>query len=44
MHSTLEIPYANADGAEVNPHTARAFGRDLAYTIHIWLQENGLQT
>lgn len=28
--ATLEIPYANAQGAEVNGQTARAFGRDLA--------------
>ncbi len=31
--ATLEIPYANAQGAEVNADTARAFGRDLAVAI-----------
>jgi hypothetical protein len=28
--ATVEIPYANAQGAEVNADSARAFGRDLA--------------
>jgi hypothetical protein len=28
--ATLEIPYANAQGAEVNADSARAFGRNLA--------------
>jgi hypothetical protein len=31
--TTLEIPYANADGAEVNADSARAFGRDLGRAI-----------
>jgi hypothetical protein len=31
--ATLEIPYANAQGAEVNADTARSFGRDLARAI-----------
>jgi hypothetical protein len=30
---TLEIPYANAQGAAVTPQTARAFGQDLAAAI-----------
>ncbi len=29
----LEIPYANANGREVNQETARAFGRDLARAL-----------
>ena len=31
--ATVEIPYANAQGAEVTAETARAFGRDLAKAI-----------
>jgi hypothetical protein len=31
--SSLEIPYANASGAEVNPASARAFGADLAAAL-----------
>jgi hypothetical protein len=37
--STLEIPYANAEGAEVTGATARAFGRDLASAIRHHLEE-----
>ncbi len=33
----IEIPYANAQGAEVNTETARAFGRDLAAAIRLYL-------
>lgn len=36
--STIEFPYANADGKEVNDQTARAFGRDLAKAIRQYLQ------
>jgi hypothetical protein len=35
--STIEIPYANASGAEVNAESARAFGRDLARAIRTYL-------
>lgn len=35
--TTIEIPYANASGAEVNAETARAFGRDLARAIRGYL-------
>ena len=31
--ATLELPYANADGAAVTAQSARAFGRDLAEAI-----------
>jgi hypothetical protein len=36
--STIEIPYANAFGVEVNPENVRAFGRDLAEAIAVYLQ------
>ncbi|NUQ65415.1 MAG: acetylxylan esterase [Pirellulales bacterium] len=35
--SSIEIAYANASGAEVNAESARAFGRDLARAIRIYL-------
>ncbi|MBN1421222.1 MAG: peptidase M14 [Planctomycetes bacterium] len=35
--STIEIPYANARGAEVSPSSARAFGRDLARALRRFL-------
>lgn len=38
MFSTLELPYANASGSEVNPATARAFGRDLAHAVRLYLE------
>lgn len=31
--ASFEVPYANAEGVEVNPETARALGRDLAATL-----------
>jgi len=34
----MEIPYANAGGAEVNAETARAFGHDLARGLSRYLQ------
>ena len=34
----MEIPYANASGAEVNPDSARAFGRDIARAIRKYLE------
>jgi len=39
MATTIEIPYANASGKEVNQHTARAFGSDLARAIQKYLLE-----
>jgi hypothetical protein len=36
--STLEIPYANASGREVNAATARALGRDLAKALTEYLR------
>jgi hypothetical protein len=35
--NTIEIPYANAGGAEVNAESARAFGRDMARAIGVHL-------
>jgi hypothetical protein len=35
--TTLEIPYANAEGREVNAESARALGRDLARAIREYL-------
>ncbi len=35
--ATLEIPYANAQGAEVTADSARAFGRDLAVAMRYHL-------
>lgn len=31
--ASFEVPYANADGVEVNPESARLLGRDLATTL-----------
>lgn len=36
--TSLEIPYANAGGQEVNAQTARLLGRDLARAIRIYLE------
>ncbi|WP_147918436.1 M14 family zinc carboxypeptidase [Ruania zhangjianzhongii] len=38
MHAILEFPYANAEGAEVNATTSRAFGADLAQAIERYLR------
>lgn len=35
--STIEIAYANANGAEVNAESARALGRDLARALRLFL-------
>jgi hypothetical protein len=35
--STIEIPYANAGGGEVNAETARAFGADLGRALRAYL-------
>ena len=39
MATTIEIPYANASGLEVNQQSARAFGYDLAAAIREYLEE-----
>lgn len=36
---TLEVPYANAGGSEVNAESAKEFGVDLAYALKVWLKE-----
>lgn len=33
LATTFEIPYANAEGVEVNPQSARLLGRDLAVAL-----------
>ena len=40
--TTMELPYANADGREVNTETARAFGHDLARAMRRSLVESGM--
>lgn len=37
----IEIPYANVGGKEVNAETARAFGRDLAEAMRVYLETEG---
>jgi hypothetical protein len=37
LATTIEIPYADASGAEVNQETARAFGADLARALANYL-------
>lgn len=37
--ATLEIPYANAGGAEVNARTARSLGRDIARGLAAYLEK-----
>jgi hypothetical protein len=37
LATTLEIPYANADGVEVNQNTAYAFGGDIALALARYL-------
>jgi hypothetical protein len=37
--ASLELPYANARGAEVNADSARAFGRDLAAAVCRYLRQ-----
>jgi len=36
---TIEIPYANANGCEVNAHSGRELGRDLALAMASFLRE-----
>lgn len=38
LASGMEIPYADAGGVEVTPHTARRFGRDLARALVEYLR------
>ena len=38
LATTIEFPYANVLGGEVNADTARAFGRDLARSIREYLE------
>lgn len=38
LATTIEFPYANVLGNEVNAKTARAFGRDLARAIRAYLE------
>ncbi len=38
LATTFELPYANAQGEEVNASSARAFGRDLATAIRSYLE------
>jgi len=39
LSTPIEIPYANASGAEVNTDSARSFGADLASAIATYLSE-----
>lgn len=39
LATTFEIPYANAEGKEVNPTSGRALGKDIARTIREYLLE-----
>ena len=41
LATSIEIPYANSSGCEVNAASARAFGRDLAETLCRYLQQGG---
>jgi hypothetical protein len=38
LASSFEIPYAQASGVQVNPDSARAFGRDIAAAIAVYLR------
>jgi len=38
LAATFELPYANANGSEVNAESARAFGHDLAAAIRNYLE------
>lgn len=39
LATTIELPYANASGKEVNATTAREFGHDVARAIRAYLEE-----
>jgi len=38
LASSIEIPYANAGGKEVNPKSAKAFGYDLGRALYLYLK------
>jgi hypothetical protein len=38
LATTIEIPYANAAGSEVNAESARALGKDLAEALAAYLK------
>jgi hypothetical protein len=38
LSTTIELPYANSSGAEVNAESAAAFGRDVALALRAYLQ------
>ena len=38
---TLEVPYSNAGGCEVNARSASELGGDLAYSLQVWLKREG---
>lgn len=39
LNTSLEIPYANASGSEVNADSARELGRSFAQALSVWLQK-----
>ena len=39
LATTFELPYANAEGVEVNADTARAFGRDVGNALKAYLEK-----
>jgi hypothetical protein len=39
LTAAMEMPYANAGGAEVNPESCRALGRTLAQALRIYWEE-----
>jgi len=41
LSASFEIPYANANGKEVNSQTAREIGHDLAKAIYCYLEKSG---
>jgi hypothetical protein len=40
LATTMELPYANASGAEVNQKSARAFGRDVAIALRAYVERD----
>ena len=36
--TTIELPYAVAGGVPVTPESARAFGRDLAKAMRVFIE------
>ncbi len=43
LSAGMEIPYANAGGAEVTPNSARAFGGAIALALRAYLEQPPLQ-